>query len=246
MTKSKLLDTLIIILFYIGFSSIPFNLFGVSNVLVLIFSILAQLLIFFLIRLVLKKSPLKFKDRKHNKTNILLFIPVFLLCFSNYFTLFHPDIYFAFDFDFTIFLKIVLSLCVAFNEEYIFRMILIDNLDDSEKPIIKIIIAASIFAAAHLTHFFSTFNPIKLTIVGYTFFLGIILGMLYIYGGSFWYCVLFHFLYNVINGDFGESIKGGDNDLAYYLINISVGLVIAAYLLIIYFLKFHKKDKKKE
>ena len=122
-------------------------------------------------------------------------------------------------------------------------MILIDNLDDSEKPNIKILIAASIFAACHLTHFFSTFDPSTLAIVGYTFFLGIILGFIYVYGGSFYYCVLFHFAYNTFNDSFASFINPGIRDLAYYLINIGVGVMVALYLFLIYIFKIRLKDK---
>ncbi|MCR5309630.1 MAG: CPBP family intramembrane metalloprotease [Bacilli bacterium] len=156
-----------------------------------------------------------------------------------------PENSYNFTFSFDLLLKILLSLCVAINEEYIFRMILIDNLDDSEKPMIKIIIAASIFAACHLTHFFSSFNPADLIIIVYTFTLGIVLGMIYVFGGSFWYCVLFHFIFNMMNYDFADYIVYGEGtEVSYYLINIAIGAIVAIYLVIIYFSFLHKKEQK--
>lgn len=246
MTKSKLLDTLILILIDIGISCLPFTLFGIENTLLYIFQILGQFVIFFLFRLVLKKSPLKFKERTYNRRNMFFFIPVFVLCFSNFFNLLNPANYIKFSFSIDLVLLIVLSFCVAFNEEYLFRSVIIDNLDSSEKPIVKVIISASIFAACHLTVFFSSFNPIDLIQVVYTFDLGIVLGLMYVYGECLWYCVLFHFAYNAINSNLaGEWIKYERMDFLYYLINTLVGLVIAAYLFAIYFLIL-KKSKTAE
>ena len=245
MTKSKLLDTLILILVYIGISCLPFSLFGLSETLVLIFRILGQLVIFFLFRLILKKSPLKFKERTYNRFNMILFIPVFVLCFSNFFNLLNPNNYFEFIFSINFLLGILLSFCVAFNEEYLFRSIIIDNIENSEKPFVKVIISASIFAACHLTSFFSTFNPIDLIQVVYTFGLGIVLGMIYVYTESLWYCVLFHFAYNLVNSDFAQFIKYPNVDYLYYLINASVGLIVAVYLVVIYFLFLRKTKLEK-
>lgn len=241
MTKSKLLDTLILILIYIGISCLPFSWF-VSGTLLYIFQILAQFVIFFLFKLVLKKSPLNFKERQYNRLNMILFIPVFILCFSNFFNLLNPSVTFNFSWSLELSLSIPLCFCVAFNEEYLFRCVIIDNLDSSEKPIVKIIISASIFAACHLTSFFSTFNPVQLIMVVYTFGLGIVLGLMYVYGECLWYCVLFHFAYNVINGEFARRfIFYTESDYSYYLINALVGLVVAAYLVAIYFLKLKQK-----
>ncbi len=245
MTKSKLLDTLILILVYIGISCLPFSLFGLSETLVLIFRILGQLVIFFLFRLILKKSPLKFKERTYNRTNMIFFIPVFILCFSNFFNLLNPANYIEFSFSVDLALALTLSFCVAFNEEYLFRSIIIDNIESSEKPIVKVVISASIFAACHLTSFFSTFNPIDLIQVVYTFGLGIVLGMIYVYTESLWYCVLFHFAYNLVNSDFAQFIKYPNVDYLYFLINASVGLIVAVYLVIIYFLFLRKTKLEK-
>lgn len=245
MTKSKLLDTLILILLYIGISCFPFSLFGIKGTLELIFQILCQLVIFFLFRLVLKKSPLKFKERTYNRFYMILFIPVFILCFSNYFNLFSPDHHLEFSFSIDLLLAILLSFCVAFNEEYLFRSVIIDNIEASEKPIVKIIISASIFGISHITYFISSFNPVDLLHVVYTFGLGIVLGLMYVYGQCLWYCVLFHFAFNVINGNLVEKFMIGPRNFMYYLVNGLVGLVIGIYLFVIYFLIF-RKEKTEE
>jgi hypothetical protein len=245
MTKSKVIDTLIIILFYIGISALPFSWLFKNETVILIFRIVAQLLIFFLIRLVLKKSPLKLKEKVVDKQMMLWFIPVFLVCFSNYFNLFVEGNYYSFSFSLKLVAALTLSFFVAFNEEYIFRMVIIDNLDDSEKPIVKVVISAAIFGVCHLTHFFSSFNPADLIIVVYTFAIGMVLGMMYVYTHSFWYCVLLHFLYNSINGDLANFIIVPEaNKLIYYVVNLSIGLIVGLYLLTIYFTKLNKSETK--
>ena len=243
MTKSKTIDTLIIILFYIGISAVPFSWLFKNSTVILIFKIVAQILICFLVRLVLKKSPLKIKEKTANKENMVWFIPAFIICFSNFFNLFVEGNTFAFSFSIDFLLQIFLSFCIAFNEEYIFRMLIIDNLDESEKPIVKVIISASIFGACHLTHFFSSFNPVDLIIVVYTFAIGIVLGLIYVYTHSFWFCVLLHFLYNAINGDLASFIRYGSPDWIFYVINISVGLFVGLYLLSIYLFRLSKQEE---
>ena len=238
MTKSKVIDSLIIILFYIGLSCLPFSWFKFSEEVILVFQIIAQFVIFFLIKLVLKKSPLKLKERTPKYKNVAWFLPVFLICFSNIFNLLNPENVLLFKHSIIYYVLIVaLSFCVAFNEEFIFRVIIIDNLDESEQTIVKVIISASIFAACHLTHFFSTFDPAQLFRVLYTFGVGIILGLMYIYVQSFGFCVSLHFLFNAINGNLGDCIEYGNFNYVYFLINITVAIVVGGYLVGIYFLK---------
>ena len=108
----------------------------------------------------MKKSPLILRERKKKLFNIVLFVPALLACFSNYFTLIYPGYYFEFSFSFDLLLAILLSFCVAFNEEYFFRMIIIDNLDAKERPFVKVIISASFFGVLFAVIYFSSYEVV--------------------------------------------------------------------------------------
>lgn len=243
MKKNKILDMLIIIFLYIGISCIPFSLLSIDVIFIRIFQIIAQILIFFLIKLVLKNSPLKVKKKFFNSKNVIWFVPAFLVCFSNFFCLLDPSNTFAFKYDKALPFDIVLTILLIINEECIFRVLIIDNIEKKEKPIVKVLLSAAIFSLCHLTQFFSTFNPMDLLVVLYTFGIGIILGLIYVYTNSVWCCVIFHFAYNLINGNLSSLfITYGSNYVSYILINVAVGVVVGLYLLIIYLLVLRKQD----
>ncbi|MCQ2087189.1 MAG: CPBP family intramembrane metalloprotease [Bacilli bacterium] len=226
---------------YIGLSCIPFELVKIDAIFIKLFHILAQILIFVFTGLVFRKSSLKLETKTHNSKNILYFLPAFLICFSNFFTLFDPNNSLTFSFDFVLILQIVFSILVAFNEEIIFRALLLGNLYEDKKPLVRIVIAAGIFAACHLTHFISTFDPSELVVVAYSFGIGLVLGMMYLYTGSLTLGFVFHALYNIVNNDLAnEWISYNNGFTSFYTINILVALVGIAYLFGIYYYKFRE------
>ena len=244
MTKNKIYDLLIIILIYIGLSCIPFNLLYISPIFVTFFQILSQIITFLLILFILRKSPLKVSIKKTNSKNVILFIPLVIVCFSNFFCLLMPESKLILSFNFQLLLDIFLSVAIAWNEEYIFRLILIDNLDSGNDSFKNILISSAIFALCHITHFLSSFNPVALIDVIYTFGIGIVLGFIYIYSDSLIFAFIFHAIFNIINNNLSLAwIQYGDNLFLYYLINVIVALVAAVYLLIVYMIKLKKSEK---
>lgn len=241
MSKSKLYDLLIIILLYIGISCLPFDLIPIANYFIILFRIVSQILLFVLLRIFLKKSPLNKDNPQPNKQIIPWFIPLIFVCFSNFFCLFCTDNTFEFSFSVILMLSIVLSVAVAFNEELIFRLILINNLDKYDKPMIKVLISSTVFGLCHITHFLSSFNPLDLITVVYTFGTGMLFGIIYVYGRSFAMAFIFHALYNVINNDLCASwIHFNGTSISYYLPNIIVAAVAILYLSVIYLFVLRK------
>lgn len=243
MKKNKIYDLLIVIFIYIGLSCFPVNLFGLPQFVEILIQILLQIIVFAFLLVFNKKSNNKIQIPKTDPVNTLLMLPVFILCFSNFFCLIVPDNYFEIAFSAELELSIVLSMTIALNEEIIFRSILLENFFKEKHPLLRILLSASIFAACHLTHFFSTFNPEGLVVVAYTFGIGIVLGIIYLYSGSFLMCCLFHFFFNTINNDIASNMLHLSGDASYYLINISVGFVVGLYVLAVYLLKFRKKNE---
>ena len=170
---------------------------------------------------------------------LLLFIPVVIVAISNFIYAWclketvHPL------FNWSNPLQILFIALLVTVEELIFRYLLLGNITKG-KPIIRIIIAAGIFALCHLTHFFSTFNPADLVVVAYSFGLGLVLGLIYYYSHNLIVCVGLHFLFNFCNDFLFVRLYSVSNLLWYYLINGFVALVIGLYILAVYLLKLRK------
>lgn len=200
MKKNNLLDFLIIVLVYIALSCIPFSLMIKDEKLswlILLLQILVQAGLFvFIIFFTRFKTELDYKDGKINIVNTLLLIPALMVCFSNLTNLLiaKETIRVIVNLDF--FLRILLAIFIVVNEEIVFRLILINNLEIKNKLLV-ILISAGVFGVCHITHFLTTFNPADLMIVLYTFLLGLLLGFTYLFANSIYPCIVIHFLFNL-------------------------------------------------
>ena len=203
MSKNKLIDFLILFFAYLICSSFPFGLFipgdGAKWLIPLCqFGMQVIFTVFWIF--FTGKSSLKQVKIKANMKNYLLFLPIFFIPFSNYlYAAFVPEAYNN-TFDWTFAIKVFLTFIVVCNEEFLFRFILLGNMDKINKPIWKIMISAGLFAICHIGTFLTTFNPIDLLPLAYTFGIGIILGMLYMYAGAPCTCICFHLLFNLMDG----------------------------------------------
>ena len=243
MKKDNLLNYLILVFLYIGISALPFNLFVKnSDLLVLLFQCIAQLFyVIFAYFFIKRHTTFKLKsDRKSNK--IIIFLPCLLACGSNF-------LYFAFvnssiSFKYSVLLipQIVLNLFIVYNEEILFRLLFLNN-TGIKSNLGKIVASAGIFALCHLSYFISSFNPGDLLNVVYTFFLGLMLAMVYLYTNKITMTVVLHFLFNVINGVLFSSFNAAQNLYLYILANAIIVVILGIYLLIVY-LKLEKKEAK--
>lgn len=232
-----MIDVIILILLYIAVASFPFSLFikdndFLSTLLSIGLIIIYLIFLYFYTR---RKKDLSIEKKQFNIKNSLLFLPCILAFFSNYFYL--PFVAYYFKIDSMFPLLIVFTFITMLIEEIVFRGLLFGQLKNF-KPIARILISAGIFGFCHVNHFLSTSNPLDLITVAYTFGIGIILGMLYEYGGNFIIVICFHFFYNFFNNVLFTCFEMTNvNYPIYYLINIGVSLILLAYLLTIYLVK---------
>lgn len=240
MSRTRLFDTLILIILLIGVSTFPTGFFVKDLFWYYVIEALLMLLVLLFIFYFERRNPeIVPPRRRFNLTNFLLFLPCFIITFSNLiyaFALREPAHSYFELYSIPQACFIILNVVV---EEIIFRKHLLGNLAHP-KPIVRILISASIFALCHLTAFLSTFNPATLIVVVYSFGLGMVLGFLYVYTGSLYPCIGLHLLFNLINEFLFEGFYGVSNPLWYYLINIFVGLVIGIYILVLYLVKLRK------
>ena len=241
--KRKLIDIGIILFAYLFCASIPFGLFikgDNAEVIILLLQIIMQIIFLAFWIFFIPRSTLKVVKIRTNLKNYVLMIPVFLVCGSNF-------IYAAFrsgdfqpHFSWLFSIQVVLTFITVANEEYLFRLVLIGNLDPIKKPLLKIIVAAAVFAICHIGSFLNSFNPIDLINVAYTFGIGLVLGLIYVYGGAPCTCICLHLLFNLVNGLVFSYAFVVSDFTTYILVNCGLALVFGIYLLIIYLVRFRK------
>ena len=237
MKKNKLIDFLIIVLVYIALSCIPFGLFIDKDSLSWLIITLQVLLLVFIILFSKFKTKLNYKDGKIMLVNTLLLMPTLMVCFSNLISLKIANLPIIFDNNLDIYLSIGLTLLVVINEELIFRLLFINNLEIKNKLLV-ILLTAAVFGICHITHFFSTFNPSDLLIVVYTFLLGLLLGFAYLFSKSIYPCIAIHFLFNLFNNIFFPYFS---LEWLYILVTTIIAIVTGGYVLTLYFVKLNRE-----
>lgn len=169
-------------------------------------------------------------DNSFNRRAFLFLLPTFLVCFSNYFVLISG---FSLNNQIDssrISLLVLLNVFIVVNEEAIFRYFAMD-LYREKGTLFRLFIPSLIFALAHLSRFFSTFNAFDLISVAYAFGLGLLLNVMYIFTHSFIPGLALHFLFNLCNDIILTTFFAYQSALAFVLINIGVVLVVILYLL---------------
>lgn len=225
---------------YLAFSCIPFEAFIVNqNTVCLLIRIAIQFIFLIVSYFIIKyRTVLNIRFKKINTKYLFLLIPTVIATCSNY-------LYFAFvpgDYSFSysdiFFLNVILTLFVVLNEEFIFRLVFI-NAFESGGNWKKILVSSAVFAICHLSTYFSTFDPVDLIIPVYTFALGILLGIIYTRAKSISMCIIFHFLFNVLNlYVFEMCIFDGISKFGIYIIaNLIISVIVGLYLLILIFTK---------
>lgn len=99
---------------------------------------------------------------------------------------------------------VIFLIVVAFVEEILFRGYLLNNLMQSMNRWVALPITALLFTLAHSGNTGVNILPILNVFVA-----GIFLGLYYIYAKNLWFCILFHFGWNVLQGPvLGYEVSG--------------------------------------
>ena len=243
MKKNALIDFLIIVFVYLALSCFPFGLIIRSedlSWLVITLQIVTQIiLLVFIILFTIFKTKLDHKIGKINIINTLLLIPTLAVCFSNFTNMRIATGQSSISFDTNLILNIVLTFFIVINEEIIFRLLFINNLE-FKKNIYIILLTAGVFGICHLTHFLSSFNPSDLVIVLYTFLLGLLLGFAYLFTKSIYPCFVIHLLFNLLNNILFPYFV---LEWGYILITAIFVICVAIYVTILFFVKLPKEKE---
>lgn len=241
MKKNKLIDFLIIILVYIGLSCFPFGLIirdETLSWLILTLQIVVQVgLLAFILLFTIFKTELNYKNGKINIVNTLLLLPTLIVCFTNLINMRAANVAYGVIGNVNLILNIVLTLFVVVNEEIIFRLLFINNLEIKNK-ILVIFLTAGVFGICHITHFLTSFNPVDLLVIVYTFLLGLLLGFAYLFTKCIYPCIVIHLLFNLFNSVLFPYFS---LDWTYILITAIIVVIVAIYVILLFIIKMNKE-----
>ena len=237
--KIKLYTAIILLLLYIAVTSLPFTLW-INDVAGKIIDITLKIgFIVFAYFSIDRYQLCKIKYLPDKNWKLLLFIPLVVLTFSNWIFvwIFNSPLNNSINggiFTLTLFATLVTVFC----EELLFREIIHEALREYiKKDYLLILLSAGIFATAHFINFFGGMDILAvLAQVGYTFVLGLILGLLKEKKAGFVALVVFHLLFNVFNNDLFSLMYQGGWNFEFVFINVAIGLVVVIYGIGMYFL----------
>lgn len=236
--KSRFYTALMYLCVYLIIVSLPYHYFLNENYQYLLITI-GKIVLSVVILILFKKDGFTFE--KFDLKRVVFFIPLLLLCCSNFgILLFDKSILIEDPNYLTLVNSACFCLVTALAEELIFRGMAVDIIKSKFNKPLTLLISAAVFGAVHLiAGIFS--NPLGALIqAGYTFFLGLIVGFAYLYGGSIYLAVFIHFMFNFLNDSLFEVMCNADYNATYFLVNIGVGAVVAIYAGLAMFL-FEKK-----
>lgn len=240
MKKNRLFDFLIIVLLYIALSCFPFSLIikdeGLSWLILTLEIVVQVVLLVFILLFTTFKSDLNYKNKKISIINSLLLIPTLVVCFSNLVNLKIANEPIQIVVNLDLFLHILLMVLIVINEEIIFRLLFINNLEFKNKFLV-VLLSAGVFGICHISHFLSSFNPADLLIIVYTFLLGLLLGFAYLFSNSIYPCVVIHLLFNLLNNILFPYFS---LNWTYILISALFAIITAVYVIVVLTIKVHK------
>ena len=231
--KNRFYPYLIFLFLFLFISCFPWNLF-IKNDEYLVISLEIIVEALFLIGVLAYAFLHKNLVKKEKKIGLLFLLPLFLICFSNYvyplcvINTYEPT------FGTYFYLRILLSFIVVINEEIVYRYLGFKYFENN-KPIEKIIYTSLIFSISHLSVFLSTFNPMDLIIILYTFGLGLVLGFIYEFHGNIYVVIIFHLLFNMFNDVLFSSLFIVNQYWVIVVISITISILMGIYVLFLYF-----------
>lgn len=232
--NKRFLDILEIICIGLIFSFIPYGLFIKDEIIVYLLSIITRLIgIFVVLTLIRRRNFIE--DKKNRLIQPWFYIPLLVLCMSNYIVLIFINDIKIFSLNIgMLLLKAGLTIATVILEEVLFRYLLMNNLRKKYSLNRTIIYSALIFGGVHLLNI-SSFGSIPTVLIQciYVSFLGLVLGFIYMSSNNIVYSIIFHFLFNFMNDDLFTELFYVEWDFIYFIVNIGVGLLVLIYLILI-------------
>ena len=219
-------------------NSLPFSMFIKNEIALFVINLIIKVISIFYILRYIKKEDLN-KLKLDNKTSSTLkLIPLLLLCCSNFIVvLFQNSTSNDINY-FNIFTGLVTSIGVAIVEELLFRSQLLEEFLRYKNKFKSILYSSLIFGLVHLLNISSLGSiPTVLVQAGYTFFLGFIVGFIYLKSRNIIFPIIFHLLFNFLNDILVIELFNLKWDVTFFIVSIVVGIISVLYMFLVLFIE---------
>lgn len=232
MDKKRLYSILYLVCIVLLINSNPFSLFISNEILLLSINLVIKVIsIIYILHYIKKENLNKIKTKKLEKSSIKL-IPLLLLCFSNFFVVLIANSTVKTEIDiFAILSGLVIAILIGIIEELLFRNQILEELLKNQTKFKALLYSSLIFGGVHLLNISSISSiPTVLAQVGYTFILGLCLGYIYISSKNIILPIIYHTLFNFLNDVLVVKLFNLKWDLTFFIVNISLGILVIIYL----------------
>lgn len=244
-TQNALLSFFYLLCLYLAVQLLPLSRWiPIHWVVTLVKIALEALLILLSIHEIRKGKMIWPKER----ISFLFSLPFLLVCVSNllYAWIFRLPLERGGTEDFL--LQTIEYLFSTTLEEMIFRIVLIYCFllifeKKKEKKELSLLLSALCFSLMHAINFFGN-DPLSVLMqMGYTFYLGVLLGFFALYMDTYLLPSFAHFLFNFLNNTlFSYLFPGVEITLSYVLFSVGIGVLVLLYFIFVYILKVKKKE----
>lgn len=241
MNKQRLYSIAYLICLILLINSLPFSMFIDNEIVLFIINLVIKILSIIYICRYIKKEELNTLKLDSQNISSLKLLPLILLCGSNFMVVLFQNPTLNKDIDlFKIVTGLVISLGISIVEELLFRSQVLEEFLHKKSKIQSLIYSSLIFGAVHLLNI-SSFGSIPniLVQVGYTFFLGLVVGVIYLTSKNIILPIIYHFLFNFINDILVVELYKIKWDLTFFIVNIVLGIFVLIYIL--FLLKINKQ-----
>ena len=247
MDKRRIYSIIYLICLILLVNSLPFSLFIKDEVVLFIISLVIKIGSILYILYYIKKEELNSLKLDKPRLSHSKLLPLSLLCCSNFSVVIFQNSQPQANIDmFGIFSGLVIAIGVAIVEELLFRSQVLEEFLMKKNTISAIIYSSLIFGSVHLLNI-SSFASIPTVLVQacYTFFLGLVLGVVYTTTNNILFPIIFHFLFNFINDILIVKLFIIKWDLTFFIVNIVIGIVLFIYMLLLVIRKGADKNVTK-
>ena len=174
-----------------------------------------------------------FSSPKPSWKGLLLCFPLIVFCYGNMASLLFTNPAAKLEGD--LLRAGVFTLITAVTEEVVFRFGFMEALKETKFKRYRILVSSLIFALSHAAALLAGSAPLSvLAQVGYTFLLGLFLGVAYELGGLL-PTILIHFFFNFLQTDLFLAFGGGNWGIIFFACNGVCFLLSGAYGCLLYF-----------
>lgn len=234
--KREFYSVILLVLIYLLFVSIPFPMFIKNEDVCFTLNVSMRVLFIPFFFVYVKKENLLSLNKPEFKLIDFKYLPFIILTVSNFIV----SIVSRFSLNETIstmdILKsLILSIFIAFNEELVFRVVIIKEMIVGLNRFKTILFSSIVFGLIHLVNIGSFASiPYVLLQVLYSFGMGLVLALIFTNTYNFIYVFIIHFLFDFLNGDLVEILYEFENNYLFFILNIAIAVLLGIYGILVY------------